>query len=232
VVTVCASSVVRSKERLSVRSTVNQHPAKARGNKDNMTDSEIRTFHEAREIAFAGIDIPHSAISAANAQLRHMELQRCLNALPVYRAERPYKGFYMTRFNLHYLRQPATATDRAGGAAAPTGNDDLPDGWAIDNAYARIPAKVLAEVSRRYSAVEWDRTGRCWKVFAIDAAAGKDVSAYVTRPMRPAIEGAPTHAEATVSDHLRRERNYVTRIHQLEALLIANGINCKGEWTA
>lgn len=215
-----------------MRSIVNQHPVKARGNKDNMTESEIKTFHDAREIAFAGIAIPHSAISAANAQLRHMELARALNALPVYRAERPYKGFYMTRFNLHYLRQPAAATDRAECAAAPTGNECLPDGWAIDNAYARIPAQVLEQVSRQYAAVEWDRSGRCWKVFAIDAAAGKDVSAYVTRPMRPAIEGAPTHAEATVSDHLRRERKYVARIQQLEALLTENGINCKKEWTA
>lgn len=197
-----------------------------------MTESEITTFHEAREIAFAGIDLPHSAISAASAQLRQMDLTRALNALPVYRAERPYKGFYMTRFNLHYLRQPATATDRAGGAAAPTGNDDLPDGWAIDNAYARIPAKVLAEVSRRYPDFEWGRSGRSWKVFAIDAAAGKDVSAYVTRPMRPGIEVAPTHAEATLSDHLRRERKFVARIHQLEAYLKFHGMTCEPELTA
>jgi hypothetical protein len=69
-------------------------------------------------------------------------------------------------------------------------------------------------------------------VFAIDAAAGKDVSAYVTRPMRPAIEGAPTHAEATISDHLRRERKYVARIHQLEAYLKFHGMTCQQEWTA
>lgn len=145
-----------------------------------MTDGEMKAWHDQRESLFP-TRIPYSAIASINQQLPKLEFQRASAALTAYSQEKPYRGFYMTRFHVHYERQPSAVTD-APERAAPPGNDEGEDSHYAERrereAYAALPSDFIEACQRKYSDWGWPIGSRAWRLICLDAYVGRDVSRY------------------------------------------------------
>jgi hypothetical protein len=144
-----------------------------------MTDAEMRTWHDPRESLFP-TRLPYSAIANINAQLPKLEFQRASNALTTYSQEKPYRGFYMTRFNVHYERQPSAGNAAPERRAPPPGNDGNPeaDQRAERELYAALPEAFATECKARYGDWGWGTASRAFRILCIDAYHRADVERY------------------------------------------------------
>jgi len=144
-----------------------------------MTDGEMKTWHDQRESLFP-TRIPYSAIASINQQLPKLEFQRASAALTAYSQEKPYRGFYMTRFNVHYERQPSAGKAAPERRAPPPGNDGdyEADQRAEREQYAALPGDFIAECEILFANWGWGTASRAYRILCIDAYAKRDVTRY------------------------------------------------------
>jgi hypothetical protein len=164
-----------------------------------MNEAEKRKWTDRREALFA-VSLPSKVIAEISVQLDKLDFERAMAALVEYRKELPYRGFYMTRFNVHYMKalnrdfnvvisKRSTETDGLAGAAAAQPGNVYPDSGkeqeAERRAFAALPSDFVAECERQFA--DWGIKGvdaRAWRILCIDAYAGRDVSRY-RRHVRP-----------------------------------------------
>ena len=144
-----------------------------------MTDGEMKTWHDQRESLFP-TRIPYSAIASINQQLPKLEFQRASAALTAYSQEKPYRGFYMTRFNVHYERQPSAGKAAPERRAPPPGNDGdyEADQRAEREQYAALPGDFIAECEILFANWGGGTASRAYRILCIDAYAKRDVERY------------------------------------------------------
>ena len=164
-----------------------------------MTEAEKRKWTDRREALFA-VSLPAKVVAQISVQLDKLTFERAMIALTEYRKELPYRGFYMTRFNVHYMRllnqavdvvvnRRSTETDGlASAAAAQPGNatgDHRRDEQAEREAYERLPSDFRVKCEEDFR--DWgirNVDARAWRILCLDAFAGYDVSRY-RRYVRP-----------------------------------------------
>jgi hypothetical protein len=164
-----------------------------------MTESEKRKWTDRREALFA-VSLPPKVVAEISVQLDKLAFERAMEALVEYRKELPYRGFYMARFNVHYMRslnrdlgsiinkRTAETDGLAGAAAAQPGNaypDSGKEQQAERQAFAALPSDFVAQCERQFA--DWGIRGvdaRAWRILCVDAYAGRDVSRY-RRHVRP-----------------------------------------------
>ena len=143
-----------------------------------MDDNEMRKFNASRRELF-DVELPGEVQARIDARLAQLDYERAMKALAVYRAEKPYKGFYIARFNWHYNAVPAASTDRADGPAArPKELNDYDAERAERADYARIPAAFIADCRKWFEGWGWREGSRGWMLLCIDAHAGREVEHY------------------------------------------------------
>jgi hypothetical protein len=147
-----------------------------------MNEQEARKWHDRREALFA-VSLPSKTVAEIGLQLQRLDFERAMQALVTYRKEVPYKGFYMTRFHVHYNRVASEETDRLANAAAalPANavSDSVEDQKAERAAFSRLPAEFLSLCETLFA--DWgvrDRDARGWRILCIDHHAGRDVTPY------------------------------------------------------
>lgn len=143
-----------------------------------MDDNEMRKFNASRRELF-DVELPDEVQARIDARLAQLDYERAMKALAVYRAEKPYKGFYLARFNWHYNAVPAASTDRADRPAArPKELKDYDAERAERADYARIPAAFIADCRKWFDGWGWREGTRGWMLLCIDAHAGREVEQY------------------------------------------------------
>lgn len=157
-----------------------------------MDTAERILWHERRETLFK-TKIPVSALIVINEALPALDYAAACCALDNYAEERPYKGFYMHRFMVHYNRKSPVQRDRDGapkGAALPAGFvTDAAQTAEDEQAYRNIPAAKLEEYRTRFRDWGWKEGTPYWRILCVDAFAGKDVERYRVAPSYFSAEG-------------------------------------------
>ena len=164
-----------------------------------MTESEKRKWTDRREALFA-VSLPPKVVAEISVQLDKLAFERAMDALVEYRKELPYRGFYMTRFNVHYMKslnrdlgsiinkRTAETDGLASAAAAQPGNassDHVDDEKAERQAFAALPSDFLDKCKMMFA--DWGIHGvdaRAWRILCIDYWNGRDVTRY-RRHVRP-----------------------------------------------
>lgn len=195
-----------------------------------MDAEQMKTWHEKRESLFA-VKLPHSAISHINAQLPLLDHERAMAALVVYRAEKPYKGFYMARFNWHYQRTPSARTDRAASRAAAEPADAFTMEDALDSerrereAYDALPFDFLEQCREQFAGWGWPEGTRGWRILCLDAYVGRPVEQY---RQRANIFSKEYEREERIQaqEKWRAERGYLDLIAALRAEVVRLGGRC------
>lgn len=147
-----------------------------------MDDTEMRKWNASRRELF-DVELPAEVQARIDARIALLEYDRAMKALAVYRAEKPYKGFYLARFNYHYQLLPSTETDRAEGPAArPQQSNDYDAEASERRQYAMIPQAFIADCRQWFDGWGWPEGSRGWMLLCIDAFAGKAVEQYRCHP--------------------------------------------------
>lgn len=151
-----------------------------------MDEHEMRRWHQERESLFP-TKLPYSALTVINAQLPRLEAERASRALVSYSKAKPYKGFYMLKYMVHYERVGddetpfGTAGNAPKGALPPEPNDD---GEYLDaerrerEAYEALPDDYRERCKDVYADWGWPIGSRAWMLICLDAFVGRDVSGY------------------------------------------------------
>lgn len=159
-----------------------------RGERTTMDQHAARRWHERRESLFP-TKLPYSAVTAINAQLPKLDEQKAMDALESYSRQKPYRGFYMLKFMVHYeraakdeRRPPFSGTESAQeGASAPSTNDMEDDAHAERHErerYESLPNGFRTECETRYAEWGWPKGSRGWRLLCLDAFDGRDVERY------------------------------------------------------
>jgi len=148
-----------------------------------MEPTDIRRWHERREALFP-TKIPYTALSAINAQLPRLEIERAMRALDSYAQQRPYKGFYWLRYMVHYERAAADMGDARTLGTAPRGAPPAEETGDIDaeraerERYESLPDAFRADCARRFAEWGWPAGSRAWRLLCIDAYDGREIERY------------------------------------------------------
>lgn len=151
-----------------------------------MDEHQMRNWHSRREALFP-TKLPYSAITAINQQLPALEAERAERALVKYSEAKPYKGFYMLKYMVHYERvgdgeTPFSTPGNAPRGAPPAEPND--DGGYIDaerrerEAYQALPNDFRERCAREYAEWGWPLGSRGWMILCLDAFVGRDISGY------------------------------------------------------
>ena len=152
-----------------------------------MDDTQMRKWNAARRELF-DVDLPEKVETAIQRQIAVLDYERAMTALSVYRDERPYRGFYIARFNHHYERLPATpaasGTDPAAARrAAPPENDyGIDDERTEQVRYRELPDDFVANCRVWFEGWGWPENSRGWRILCLDAYAGRPVDQYQCVP--------------------------------------------------
>lgn len=148
-----------------------------------MDDTEMRKWNASRRELF-DVELPAEVQARIDARIALLDYERAMKALAVYRAERPYKGFFIARFNWHYQTVPAASTDRAEGPAArPTQSNEIDSERHERAAYAQLPPKFIEDCREWFRDWGWAEGSRGWVILCLDAFAGKPVEQYKVNPL-------------------------------------------------
>jgi hypothetical protein len=143
-----------------------------------MDETQMRKWNASRRELF-DVTLPEEVEAKIQRQLPALDYDRAMHALAVYRAEKPYKGFYLARFSWHYNTVPAASTDRAEGPAArPRQSNDYDAQASERREYAAIPASFIADCRQWFDGWGWPEGSRAWMLLCIDAFNGKPVDQY------------------------------------------------------
>lgn len=152
-----------------------------------MDTVEMRKWNAARRDLF-DVELPENVERAIEKQVAHLDYERAMEALETYRAERPYRGFYIARFNYHYNRLPersaASGTDPAAArrAAPPENTYNLDDERTERVRYRDLPDEFVANCRTWFEGWGWPENSRGWRLLCLDAYAGKPVDQYRCHP--------------------------------------------------
>lgn len=154
-----------------------------------MDEHDMNRWHDRREALFP-TKLPHSAISVINRQLPALDAERADRALVSYSKAKPYKGFYMLKYMVHYERvgdgeTPFSGTDGARRAAAPATNIQ-DDGHHAERrereAYGHLPQEFIAACRVRFADWNWPEGSRGWCMLCLEHYVGRDVEQYRIHP--------------------------------------------------
>lgn len=187
-----------------------------------MTDDEIKQWNDLRLELFAGVKMPDYALAAVLHDLRKKNFDRAMRALPIYRAKRPYKGFYAVDWDKVYDQTsslpPRDGTDRpaAPPAARPWEEQEREkadkDKRDEVRRFLAISAERREEAAKALAHLGWPQSeqSRAWRMLVILWDRGEDVSGcyHPTKLCRGAVEEKR-------QVFLTREE----RIRELEALI-------------
>jgi len=151
-----------------------------------MDAHEIKRWHEQREALFP-TKLPYSALTVINQQLPRLEAERASRALVSYSKAKPYRGFYMLKYMVHYERvgddeTPFSTPGNAAKAAPPADPND--DGGYMNaqrrerEAYQALPNDFKERCAREYADWGWPLGSRGWMILCLDADVGRDVEPY------------------------------------------------------
>lgn len=153
-----------------------------------MDTAEMNRWHDRREALFP-TKLPHSAISVINQQLPALEAERADRALVSYSKQKPYKGFYMLKYMVHYERagdgrKPFSGTDGAQRAAAPATNmDEAHHAERREReAYGHLPPDFIAACRKKFADWGWPEGSRAWMLLCLEHYVGRDVEQYRVHP--------------------------------------------------
>lgn len=153
-----------------------------------MSDDELKLWNDERLRLFEGARIPPHALAAILHDTRNMDFARAMRALVIYRAAKPYRGFYAVDWARHYnMTAPADAggTGRAASRApAPREEDHIErERVAADKAreierYNALPASTREEARAALAHLGWEINdhSRAWRILVLRWSAGEDVS--------------------------------------------------------
>lgn len=155
-----------------------------------MTDDELKKWNEARLELFAGAKIPPHALAAILHDTRRMDFDRAMRALPIYRAARPYRGFYAVDWARHYeqTRTDDANAGRTDGAAARAAAARLDDEQRVESdklaeiaRYRAIPPAVREDARVKLAGLGWPMRdeSRAWRLIVIMWHRGEDVSSIL-----------------------------------------------------
>lgn len=187
-----------------------------------MTPEQIREWNDLRLELFAGVKLPDYALAAILHDLRTKDYDRAMRALPIYRAKRPFKGFYAVDWERVYQQtsrvSPADGTDRAGSPAARSWEEQEREKAEADKRrevreYLAIPESRREEAIVQLRHLGWtpSNESRAWRMLVILWHRGEDVSSMY----HPTKLGAGSVVEEKRQVFLTREE----RIRELEALI-------------
>lgn len=183
-----------------------------------MDDNEMRKWNASRRELF-DVELPAEVQARIDARIAQLDYERAMKALAVYRAEKPYKGFYVARFNYHYQIVASAETDRAASrpAALPQQLNDYDAERAERIEYARIPDTFIADCRRWFEGWGWPEGSRGWMILCIDAYAGREVDQYRCHPPVGSGQWERERRIKAYADQMDRNRllGQVTRLQSL-----------------
>jgi len=155
-----------------------------------MDDAELKSWNDERVRLFAGARIPPHALAAILHDARRLDYETAMRALPIYRAAKPYRGFYAVDWARHYeqSRIPTATgrTDRAlMGAPAARSDDEEREQADADKAreirdYNALDAKVRQEAADKLGYLGWSPSAdsRAWRMIVLMWHRGEDVTKF------------------------------------------------------
>jgi hypothetical protein len=180
-----------------------------------MTDEELREWNDYRLQLFAGCRIPPNTLAAILHDARRLDFDRAMRALPIYRAAKPYKGFYVHDWNSHYQQTSALPesqgrTDGAAARAAAAREEEVVEvelqKLAEARAYAAIPPADRLKAREQLAYLGWPTVdnSRAWRIIVTMWHRGEDVSSL----MHPSklCKSLPEAKDSRISrEEMRRE---------------------------
>ena len=175
-----------------------------------MTDEELKEWNDTRLRLFAGAKLPPHTLAAILHDARRLDFETAMRALPIYRAAKPYRGFYPIDWARHYdsVRtaggRTEVAPERAPAAADVRWEDDArADKRRELDAYRRLTAAQRDAAAKALAGWGYkpSDSSRAWRFIAVAWTRGEDVGPY------------RLHAELGSS---LSERGYRTRAEQIQ----------------
>lgn len=171
-----------------------------------MESAQMALWHK-RRIELFRTQLPATALAEIEATLPKLDYARALDALNNYAEEKPYKGFFLTRFMLHYNRSPVgQGQDRRAQnapAAFPAPFDIAREEEEDRRKYQAIPESVRAEFWQCFRDWGWERESRQWQILCNRAYAGENVEGYRVHPGWFTEAGRESRRSASVSAEAR-----------------------------
>jgi hypothetical protein len=191
-----------------------------------MDDEQLKRWNEERVKLFAGARIPPHTLAAILHDARRLDFETAMRALPIYRAAKPYRGFYAVDWARHYEQcraiTAAGRTDRAQERApAARWQDEEDERHSVEAdkrreiaEYERIPAAARERARTALASLGWPTRddSRAWRMIVIKWHRGEDVSSML-HPSR-LCSALP---EQRVSATLTREE----RARELRAMMLS-----------
>jgi hypothetical protein len=180
-----------------------------------MTDDELRQWNDLRLQLFAGCKIPPHTLAAILHDARLLDFDRAMRALPIYRAAKPYRGFYVHDWARHYNQTSARtesqgrtdgAAARAAAAREEESNEVEREKLAEIRAYEAIPPAKRLEAREKLAHLGWPTVdgSRAWRIIVTMWHRGSDVSGLL-HPTK-LCKALPDKKDIRVSrEELRRE---------------------------
>ena len=180
-----------------------------------MTDEELCQWNDLRLRLFAGCKLPPNLLAAILHDARRLDFDRAMRALPIYRAAKPYKGFYVHDWIKHYdqtraLPESQGRTDGAAARAAAAREEEFIEverqKLAEARDYAAIPPAKRLQAREELAYLGWPTvdSSRAWRIIVTMWHRGEDVSGLL-HPSK-LCERLPEKKDSMVSRaELRRE---------------------------
>ena len=163
-----------------------------------MTRNELDILLAQRELAFGAL--PHGALRVVSEALAKLDFARATRAVAAYGQAKPYRGFWLAKFNEFYAREaPEPSTPRPTTRESERARMDRPlDAPTTANHdedlhLARTVAEDMARDIRDYEALShdvvlaarekfgswgWREGTRAWRTIVLDWVAGRPVDQY------------------------------------------------------
>ena len=191
-------------------------PVQHHEQRNAVTDDEIRKWNDLRLELFAGARIPPHTLAAILHDARRLDFDRAMRALPIYRAQKPYRGFYAVDWARAYdMTAPVAAggTGRAASRAPAPCDDERSEMERVESDkrreiddYMRVPPDRRREARTKLESLGWPMNddSRAWRMIVTKWHRGEDVSS-IHHPSK-LCRSLPEQKTARVSrDELRRE---------------------------
>lgn len=146
-----------------------------------MTNEEIARFH-AKRVELFPVHLPQRVVDAITGQLAARHYERAIAALERYADEKPFRGFYLARFNHHYdLATPSLPRRESGRSTAPlpaavNAGEDWRD--SERKAFEAVPADYVAQCRVWFRDWPWPENSRAWRILVVDSYAGRDIDRF------------------------------------------------------
>jgi hypothetical protein len=176
-----------------------------------MTNEELKEWNDTRLRLFAGAKLPPHTLAAILHDARRLDFDTAMRALPIYRAARPYRGFYPIDWARHYDQaRRADGRTEVAQERAPAAVDE--GAWREESkadqrreidAYRRLSTEQREAAATALAGWGYQPSdsSRAWRFIAVAWTRGEDVGRY--RLHRDLDAGPP-------------ERGYRTRAEQID----------------